>query len=83
MNKQEIQKTYRNFSAKFSNKLLYKLVGSGGNVNIAISPSRLQNVLVLIANWASHQIRKTILEGIGSEVMENDEEKVLYNREHI
>ena len=83
MNKQEIQKTYRNFSAKFSNKLLYKLVGSGGNVNIAISPSRLQNVLVLIANWASHQIRKTILEGIGSEVMEMDEANVLCNKEHL
>ena len=83
MNKQEIQKTYRNFSAKFSNKLLYKLVGSEGNVNIAISPSRLQNVLVLIANWASHQIRKTILEGIGSEVMEMDEANVLCNKEHL
>ena len=83
MNKQEIQKTYRNFSTKFSNKLLYKLVGSGGNVNIAISPSRLQNVLVLIANWASHQIRKTILEGIGSEVMEMDEANVLCNKEHL
>lgn len=83
MNKQEIQEMYRNFSAKFSNKLLYKLVGSEGNVNIAISPSRLQNVLVLVANWASPQIRKAILEGIGSEVMEMDEANVLCNKEHL
>ena len=73
---------YRNFSAKFSNKLLYKLVDSEGN-NIAISPSRLQNVLVLLANWASPQIRKAILEGIGSEVMEMDEANVLCNKEHL
>ena len=83
MNKQEIQEMYRNFSAKFSNKLLYKLVDSEGNINIAISPSRLQNVLVLLANWASPQIRKAILEGIGSEVMEMDEANVLCNKEHL
>ena len=83
MNKQEIQEMYRNFSAKFSNKLLYKLVDSEGNNNIAISPSRLQNVLVLVANWASHQIRKTILEGIGSEVMGMDEANVLCNMENL
>ena len=83
MNKQEIQEMYRNFSAKFSNKLLYKLVDSEGNNNIAISPSRLQNVLVLLANWASPQIRKAILEGIGSEVMEMDEANVLCNKEHL
>ena len=74
---------YRNFSAKFSNKLLYKLVDSEGNNNIAISPSRLQNVLVLLANWASPQIRKAILEGIGNEVMEMDEANVLCNKEHL
>ena len=74
---------YRNFSAKFSNKLLYKLVDSEGNNNIAISPSRLQNVLVLLANWASPQIRKAILEGIGSEVMEMDEANVLCNKENL
>ena len=83
MNKQEIQEMYRNFSAKFSNKLLYKLVDSEGNNNIAISPSRLQNVLVLLANWASPQIRKAILEGIGNEVMEMDEANVLCNKEHL
>ena len=83
MNKQDIQETYRNFSAKFSNKLLYKLVDSEGNNNIAISPSRLQNVLVLLANWASPQIRKAILEGIGNEVMEMDEANVLCNKEHL
>ena len=83
MNKQEIQEMYRNFSAKFSNKLLYKLVDSEGNNNIAISPSRLQNVLVLLANRASPQIRKAILEGIGSEVMEMDEANVLCNKEHL
>ena len=83
MSKQEILEMYRNFSAKFSNKLLYKLVDSEGDDNIAISPSRLQNVLVLVANWASPQIRKTILEGIGSEVMEMDEANVLCNKEHL
>lgn len=83
MSKQEIMEMYRNFSAKFSNKLLYKLVDSKGNDNIAISPSRLQNVLVLVANWASPQIRKAILGGIGSEVMEMDEANVLCNKEHL
>lgn len=83
MSKQEILEMYRNFSAKFSNKLLYKLVDSKGNDNIAISPSRLQNVLVLVANWASPKIRKAILEGIGSEVMEMDEANVLCNKEHL
>ena len=83
MSKQEILEMYRNFSAKFSNKLLYKLVDSEGDDNIAISPSRLQNVLVLVANWASPKIRKAILEGIGSEVMKMDEAKVLCNKEHL
>jgi len=83
MSKQEILEMYRNFSAKFSNKLLYNLVDSEGNGNIAISPSRLQNVLVLLANWSSPQIRKSILEGIGSEVMEMDEANVLCNKEHL
>lgn len=83
MSKQEILEMYRNFSAKFSNKLLYKLVDSEGDDNIAISPSRLQNVLVLVANWTSPKIRKAILEGIGSEVMEMDEANVLCNKEQL
>ena len=83
MSKQEILMMYRNFSAKFSNKLLYKLVDSEGYDNIAISPSRLQNVLVLVANWASPQIRKKILEGVGSEAMEMYEANVLCNKEHL
>ena len=53
ISKQEILEMYRDFSAKFSNRLLYELVDSEGDDNIAISPSRLQNVLVLVANWAS------------------------------
>ena len=80
MNKQEI---CRNFSTKFSNKLLCELVDSEGDDNIAISPSRLQNVLVLVANWASPQIRKAILERIGSERMGMEEANALCNKEHL
>lgn len=83
ISKQEILEMYRDFSAKFSNRLLYELVDSEGDDNIAISPSRLQNVLVLVANWASPQIRKAILEGVGSEVMEMNEVNVLCNKEHL
>lgn len=80
MNKQEI---YRNFSVNFSNKLICELVVSEGDDNIAISPSRLQNVLVLFANWASPQIRKAILGRIGSERMKMDEANALCNKEHL
>ncbi len=73
---------YHDFSAKFSNKLLRQLVGSAkDDGNIAISPSRLQNVLVLLANWATPKTRKVILDCVGSEVMDLEEANILCNKE--
>ena len=84
ISKQEIMEMYRDFSVRFSNMLLSQLVGSGENDNnIALSPSRLQNVLVLLANWANPKIRKKILDCVGSEVMELEEANVLCNKEHL
>ena len=84
ISKQEIMEMYRDFSVRFSNMLLIQLVGSGENDNnIALSPSRLQNVLVLLANWANPKIRKKILDCVGSEVMELEEANVLCNKEHL
>ena len=82
LNEQEVKEMYRDFSAKFSNKLLRQLVGSAkDDRNIAFSPSRLQNVLVLLANWATPKIRKEILDCVGSDVMELEEANILCNKE--
>jgi len=81
--KELIQK-YRDFSVRFSSRLLSLLVCSEKNdQNFAISPSRLQNVLVLLANWARPQIRKEILECVGNEVNSLKEANVLCIKDRL
>jgi len=53
---------FTDFSYSFSNKLLKQLIGSATNDdNISISASRLQTVLVMLANWADSLIKQKIL----------------------
>lgn len=80
----EIRQNYPLFSAKFNNRLLELLIEkTKDNGNIAISPSRIQTVLVLLANWSSPKIREKILDVVGSEKMKMDEANVLCDKEHL
>lgn len=82
LTEQEIKEMYRDFSAKFSNHLMRVLIeNTEKENNISISPSRLQNVLVLLANWASQNVQRAILDVVGSDVMEMSEANVLCDKE--
>lgn len=80
----EIKEMYRDFSAKFSNHLMRVLIENTKNdKNISVSPSRLQAVLSLLANWASPDIQRTILDTIGSDVMDMEEANVLCDKKRF
>ena len=67
---QETLELYPDYSARFANHLLRILIGKTDNdKNIAVSPARLQAVLVLLANWSTPRIRKEILERVGNDVI--------------
>lgn len=56
------------YKRTFSLKLMEQLIrNDADDENIAISPSRLQAVLVLIANWASPDMQRKILDNVGME----------------
>ncbi len=60
-----------NFSYSFSNRLLKLLVDmSDKEENISISPSRLQAVLVMIANWAEPAIKEKILKVMSEKLLD-------------
>ena len=82
LTEQEIREMYRDFSAKFSNHLMRVLIeNTEKEKNISVSPSRLQNVLVVLANWAAPDIQRTILDIIGSDVMEMKEANIMCDKE--
>lgn len=75
---------YKDFSVRFSNRLLDTLISSAeDDDNISLSPSRSQTVLILIANWANPDIRRRILDVVGSEVMDMDEANVLCDKSNL
>ena len=81
---EEIQAKYADFSARFSNTLLERLIANNSDGdNIALSPSRLQTVLMLLANWGSPQLQRKILDVVGTEAMTIQEANVLCDREWL
>ena len=47
---------YPSFLHRFSNRILSSLLSAGdSHENIAISPTRLQAVIALLANWAEQE----------------------------
>lgn len=84
LTEQEIKDMYRDFSAKFSNHLMRLLIeGTSNDVNVSVSPSRLQTVLVLLANWASHDVQRAILNIVGGDVMDIREANILCDKEQL
>ena len=54
------------FSRRFSNRILSSLLSAGdSHENIAVSPSRLQAVIALLANWAEPDVCRSMLEPLG------------------
>lgn len=77
---QEILRLHRDCSARFGDHVLRLLMENGdGKENIALSPVRLQAVLVLLANWTTLEIRKRILDMAVSEVMTLEEANLLFD----
>ena len=59
---------FKNFSPKFSNRLLTVLLANAeDDRNISVSPSRLQAVLALLASWTNPTIQRMILDTIRCE----------------
>lgn len=58
-----MNRSNKDFRRSFSEKLMEQIVGNAANDdNIAVSPSRLQAVLVLLSNWASPNMQRKILD---------------------
>lgn len=80
---QEILQLYYGCSARFSNYVLKSLIEEiGDKQNIALSPSRLQAVLVLLANWTTPNISRCILDQTVSDVIEVEEANLLFNSDN-
>ena len=78
---QETLELHSDYSARFANHLLRILIGEAEDEkNIAVSPARLQAVLVLLANWAAQRIRKGILERVGNDVITLKEVNLLSSK---
>lgn len=74
----------KDFSVKFSNRLMQLLITNAEQrENIALSPSRLQTILIILANWAQPSIQKQILEVFGIDVMDINEANILFNKERL
>ena len=62
---------HKEYSARFSNYVLKSLIEENGDKkNIAQSPSRLQAMLVLLANWTTPNISRWILDQAVSDVVD-------------
>lgn len=84
LTKPEILEMYKDFSARFTNHLLRVLnEDMDRDSNISISPSRLQAVLVLLANWASDDVKRQILDIVGSDVMDIREADTLCDKNRL
>lgn len=81
---QEILRLHRDCSARFGEHVLRLLIENGdGKENIALSPARLQAVLILLANWTAPKIRKQIFEQAFSDVMTLEEANILFDFANI
>ena len=81
---QEILRLHRDCSARFGEHVSRLLIENGdGKENIALSPARLQAVLILLANWTAPKIRKQILEQAFSDVMTLEEANILFDFANI
>ena len=77
---EEILRLHKDYSARFSNYVLKLLIEENGDKqNIALSPSRLQAILVLLANWATPNISRWILDQAVSDVIDIKEANLLFN----
>lgn len=69
------------YSARFSNHLLRTLIDlEEKDKNIAISPARLQAMMVMLANWAAPHIQEGILERVGNDVITQEEANALSSK---
>lgn len=70
---------HKEYSARFSNYVLKSLIEENGDEkNIALSPSRLQAMLVLLANWTTPNISRWILDQAVSDVVDIKEANLLF-----
>ena len=77
---EEILRLHKDYSARFSNYVLKSLIEENGDKkNIALSPSRLQAILVLLANWTTPNISRRILDQVVSDVIDIKEANLLFN----
>ena len=77
---EEILGLHKDYSARFSNYVLKSLIEEiGYKKNIALSPSRLQAILVLLANWTTPNISRRILDQVVSDVIDIKEANLLFN----
>ena len=77
---EEILRLHKDYSARFSNYVLKSLIEEiGYKKNIALSPSRLQAILVLLANWTTPNISRRILDQVVSDVIDIKEANLLFN----
>lgn len=75
---------YGDMNESFYEKLLTLLVkNADGDDNIAVSASRLQAVLVLLANWASPDMRHKILNVVCSDETEIEKANALFDRRNF
>lgn len=75
---------YGNMNESFYEKLLTLFVkNADGDDNIAVSASRLQAVLVLLANWASPDMRHKILNVVCSDETEIEKANALFDRRNF
>lgn len=72
------------FRKAFSVKLMEQLVRNDNSVNnIVISPSRLQAVLALLANWTSPDMQRKILDVVGDEGLGINDVNTLFSKDHF
>lgn len=77
---EEILRLHKDYSVRFSNYVLKSLIEENGDKqNIALSPSRLQALLVLLANWTTPNISRWISEQVVSDIIDIEEANSLFN----
>lgn len=80
----EAFRIHPDYSTRFANHLLRTLWNpEESDKNIAISPARLQAVMILLANWASPSIKKEILERVGNDIISLEEATMLSSRKRL
>ena len=81
---EEILRLHKDFSARFNNYVLKSLIEENGDKqNMALSPSRLQAVLVMLANWTTPNNSRWILDQTVSDVIDIKEANLLFNSDNI